>query len=495
VTPKRIIIIGAGAGGLAAAIELAHQGHEVRVLERASAPGGKMRRVNCANRGVDAGPTVFTMRWVFDDLLERAGGQLADALPIVAATNLARHFWMDGSQLDLHQDVERNIAAVALFADTENADGFSRFQRQAAKHYRVLKDSFMTAQKPNPLSLAANVGWRNLPALLSTRPDQTLWSALGTYFSDARLRQLYGRYATYVGSSPFDCPATLMLIAHVEQTGVWQLKGGMQSLAQTLADTGVRLGAQFRYDTSVATINSQQKRVTGVTLGSGETLAADAVVFNGDVNALAAGALGPDVQHLFKPRPFGKRGLSAVTWCMLAEVSGVDLAYHNVFFSDAYEDEFKAIFTDGQLPEQPTVYICAQDRINGAIPSGPERLLILINAPAQADPLTWDAAVIARAWTQTQRVLAHCGLSINPVSGSEIATTPADFDGLFPHSDGSLYGSASRGPWSSFTRAGARTQMQGLYLAGGTVHPGPGVPMAALSGKLAAQALQADLYA
>jgi 1-hydroxycarotenoid 3,4-desaturase len=199
------------------------------------------------------------------------------------------------------------------------------------------------------------------------------------------LRQLFGRYSTYVGSSPWLTPATLMLVAHVEQDGVWLVDGGMHAVAGALAGLGRSNGARYRYNAHVDQIIVEGGRAAGVRLADGETLMADAVVFNGDVSALGTGLLGEPAAGAAQPVAAAARSLSAITWCLHAPTSGFELDYHNVFFANDYAREFTAIFKDRTVCEAPTVYICAEDRTPGRTPDHSERLLILVNAPADGD--------------------------------------------------------------------------------------------------------------
>ena len=489
---RTAIVVGAGAGGLATAVDLAVANWDVTVIEASSQAGGKMRQVNDGQNAIDAGPTVFTMRWVFEQLFANANGSFDTALEAVPAQILARHGWSDGSQLDLYTDHTASRAAIAAFASEADASGFDSFCQRAESNYRVLRDSFMAAQQPSMLSLPGRVGLRQLPDLIATRPDTTLWRALDRYFSDPRLKQLFGRYATYVGSSPMLCPATLMLIAHVEQEGVWQLPGGMQSLADAMVSLGRRCNVDYRFETQVTSIDTQSGSISGVTLNTSEQLKADVVVFAGDCNAVAEGLLGESIKASVKPRQVTQRGLSAVTWCLTAETEGFDLEYHNVFFDENYPSEFDAIFTEQSITQRPTVYVCAQDRVDGHKPTGPERLLILINAPAIGDTATPSDFDHSALWQAATAVMARSGCRVKASEMPAVVTDPIGFHALFPGSAGSLYGGSSHGMLASFTRASARTKQRGLYLAGGTVHPGPGVPMATLSGRLAAEAIIQD---
>ena len=487
----KTLVIGGGASGLAAAADLSRAGSQVCLIDSGVEPGGKMRQLSSGGQSIDAGPTVFTMRWVFEELFANSGANFDERVAAEPARILARHAWTERGQLDLHADLDASARAISTFAGAADARGFHAFIQHAADNYRVLRDSFMTQQQPNVLSLAARVGLAQIPKLLATRPHKTLANQIAQYFSDPRLIQLFGRYATYVGSSPYQCPATLMLIAHVEQDGVWQLPGGMRSLAKAMSDLSVSQGAQHIYEHAVTNLSRSQNRTWLAHLDSGETLEAHAIVYAGDCNALATGMLGDQVASAVTRRPIQKRGLSAITWCVVAKTAGFELDYHNVFFADHYQREFQAIFKAQQLCEQPTVYVCAQDRVAGQRIEGPERLLILINAPPVGDLSVSQQPDVDDAWNRACRVMSACGLQLD-IQTPAVATGPSGFEHLFPAGGGSLYGAASHGMMASFSRPASRSRIKNLYLAGGSVHPGPGVPMATLSGRLAAEALIED---
>ncbi len=494
---RHVVIIGAGVGGLAAALRLAAAGVEVTVVESAAAPGGKMREVMAGGALIDSGPTVLTMRWVFDELAADVGLSLDDHVTCQPTQTLARHGWSDGARLDLFTDLDQSVAAIAAFSGARDAQAYRDFAARAQGIYTTLKDSFIRASRPNLFQLSRRIGFSRLGELMRLSPYSTLADALAGTFKDPRLRQLFARYATYCGSSPYAAPATLMLVAHVEREGVWLIEGGMQRLAEGLATMAQRCGANFRYNRRVARILVDGRRACGVELADGERIAADAVIMNGDVSALGAGLLGPDVTGAVPMTSPKARFLSAITWSMQARTQGFPLRRHNVFFSDAYRAEFDDIMSHGRVPRAPTVYVCAQDRCDpspepGAPPQS-ERLFCLINAPANGDGAPLGPSDLQSCEEATFRHLDRCGLNVTPLEGACVVTTPADFAQMFPASGGALYGPAQHGWMASFTRPGARTRLPGLYLAGGGVHPGSGVPMAALSGRQAALSVMADL--
>jgi 1-hydroxycarotenoid 3,4-desaturase len=485
---RRVVVIGGGVGGLVAALELACAGLDVTLLERAATPGGKLREVAVAGRRLDAGPTVFTMRWVFEEVFADAGAALSDHLSLRPASILARHAWTAGQQLDLFADLEESADAIGHFAGAAEARGFRAFSAEATRIYATLEKPFIRGGRPSMGSLLRDAG---AVALWGIRPFDTLWKALSQHFADPRLRQLFGRYATYCGSSPFLAPATLMLVAHVERDGVWLVDGGMHGIAQALAGLAAARGATLRFGAEAAEVLLERGRVAGVRLADGERVAAEAVVVNADAGAVAAGLLGTAVRGAAPAVAARDRSLSAVTWATVARSEGFPLSRHNVFFSGDYAAEFRDLAA-GRLPQEPTVYVCAQDRgDDDALLSGPERLLCLVNAPSTGDARPPTPTEIERCADRSFRLLARCGLTLWP-EATEV-TTPAGFHQLFPGTGGALYGPAVHGATATFKRPGARTRVPGLYLAGGSTHPGAGVPMAALSGRLAAASLLADL--
>lgn len=490
-----MVVVGAGIGGLVCALLLANRGIRVTLLEAAAAPGGKIRQVLVDGAAVDSGPTVFTMRWVFDEIFAELGLSTDALLQLQPLQVLARHAWRHSDKrLDLYADIRQTADAIGEFSSVRQAQAFLRFCAKTKEVYGHLERPYMRAAKPSLRRMIGGLGIGGLASLSGLGPFANYWQVLGQYFSDPRLRQLFGRYATYCGASPWSAPATLMLIAHVEQAGVWALAGGMHALPKVLAEQLVLRGATLRYQSPCQRILIQHGRATGVMLESGETLDAEAVVFNGDADALAQGLMGEAARPSVPPLHRDRRSLSALTWSVRAATKGFPLTRHNVFFDDDYASEFKDIFQHRRLPINGTVYVCAQDRTDDSnSPTTPERLLCLVNAPADGDINPFNPTEVDACEQQSLKLLNQCGLSFDATTAQYVRTTATDFNRMFPGTGGALYGRASHGWMTPFQRQGASSRLAGLYLAGGSVHPGPGVPMAAISGRLAAETVMADL--
>ncbi|MEJ6393287.1 1-hydroxycarotenoid 3,4-desaturase CrtD [Gymnodinialimonas sp. 2305UL16-5] len=483
----RAVVIGAGIGGLSAAMRLVAQGLAVTVVEAADMPGGKMRTTPSDAGPIDIGPTVLTMRPVFEELFANLGERLTDHVTLHRDPLLARHHWRDGSSLDLFDDPDASAEAVRNFAGAKAERQFRRFSAKARALFEAFDGPVMQADTPRFSRLTAHV--LRKPSLIpAMAPGLSLARRLSLSFSDPRLQQLFGRYATYVGGSPYQSPAVLGLIWHSEAQGVWSVAGGMHGLAKAMHDLAASKGVEFIFSQPVTQIDQSEGRIAQAVLLDGTCLPADVIVFNGDPRALRHGFLGDAVTGAVPDTGTEPRSLSAFVWGFAAEPAGVDLVHHNVFFCDDPKVEFGDL-AQGQMPRDASLYVCAQDR-GARTHDGPERFEIIMNGPPGHRTTTEDRKTCQ---TRTFETLARMGLTFSPTPDISALTTPADFNRAFPASDGSLYGRSPHGMSATFQRPTARTTIPGLYLAGGGAHPGAGIPMACLSGKHAAAAILSDL--
>jgi 1-hydroxycarotenoid 3,4-desaturase len=285
-----------------------------------------------------------------------------------------------------------------------------------------------------------------------------------------------------------------MLIAHVERSGVWLVDGGMHALPRSLAALAAACGARFHYGADVREVVARSGKVVAIRLAGGEEVPTETAIVNGDVAAVAAGLFGPAAARGVPGQSPRRRSMSAVTWSLVAKTAGLPLVRHTVFYAPESRSEFQDALRQRRLPRQPSVYLCAQDRggTDGPPVQKNERLLCVVNAPANGDQGGPDEAELQAFEVAVFGLMGRCGLQIEREPALSVRHTPVDFEALCPGTGGALYGAVSHGWSAAFRRSGARTALPGLYLAGGSVHPGAGVPMAALSGHLAAQRVISD---
>jgi 1-hydroxycarotenoid 3,4-desaturase len=491
---KTAIVIGAGVGGLAAAIQLGRAGVKVRLYERAATVGGKLRELDLGGRKILGGPSVLTMRWVFDELFD---GRLADYLTLAPIDPLCRHFFSDQSQLDLFSDADASREAIRRFAGTRNADGYTRFRKQAHKIFDIVKKPFMEEAVP---SLFDFMSPRSLWQLTQIDGMRTLMRAVEDYFVDPRLRQLFARYATYNGSSPYHAPATLAVIAHVENAhGIFGVAGGIYRLAEALERRAHELGVEIVTGADVDEIVVEPSggplatalRARGVRV-NGAIEWADCIVANCD----AADAYGRLLAHAAparkQMRKYEDEELSLSAYVLLALAPPpvkLPLAHHNVFFSSDYAREFAELIDERRPPEDPTVYVCHEattvDKSSDSA-NTEEPYFILTNAPpldAGGAAVDWSVEA-GRCRARIERVLSRHGWTLTPSATGEI--TPRDFAARFVSSKGAIYGLASNSRLAAFKRpANTFPGIEGLYFCGGSVHPGAGLPMVVLSARIA----------
>ena len=491
----KVVVIGGGFGGLSAAIELANNGIEVDLIDPKDELGGKVATAEDKNgNSFDCGPTVVTLKDVFSNLFAKSNENIDEYVKFNKLDVIARHAWSPDEILDLFSDKQKSFEAVARFSSIAEAKNFREFSTLAQELFSVLEKTYMKCQKPNMLRMVKAIGFRGSKFLLQAGAFSSLWEKLERQFQDERLRQLFGRYATYCGSSPWEAPSTLMLIWDVEMQGVWSVDGGVINLARALKKLAIKKGVNI-YKNFCEEILSYNGKITGVRLNNGDHILTDKIIFNGDFGDLDSYLVNHRIR---KKNPYysrKNRSLSAITLMTTTKTAGFKLSRHNIFFNSSYRQEFSDIFKKGKVPSEPTVYICAQDRLNdGSLtPGKDERLFLLINAPPNGDFATISKSEMETCQASVFSLLEKCGLKIAEPKRELCTMTPQTFHTRFPGTGGALYGRPTHGWLSPFTRPSSRSKISGLYLSGGSVHPGPGLPMATISGQLAAEALMEDL--
>ena len=485
-----VIVIGAGIGGLSAAIRLAAAGRRVRVLEQGDAVGGKMSQIEQAGFRWDTGPSVITMRSVFEELFAVAGRRLEDSLTLQPVEPLTRYFYPDGTRIDATRDLARMAAQIEAI-DARDVEGYLDFLEYAARLHRITGPVFIYNQPPTPRTFLGVS-----PAdMIRVDPWLTMDQAIRRRVRSPQVRQLLGRFATYVGASPYQAPATLSVIAHVELTGgVWYPRGGIYQIAAAMKQLATDLGVTIEIRTPVRQIVVRDGAARGIITADGRHLAADAIVANVDVTTVYTQLLPPDLAPA-RLAELRRRETSCSGFALLLGVEGrhTQLAHHNIFFNHDYPQEFHDIFYRGVPPRDPTLYVAITAKSDPShAPAGCENWFVLVNAPALGPHFDWESDHLAYR-AHVLETLARYGLDIRSRIRTERMLTPADISRLTGAWRGALYGISSNQALNAFRRPHNRCpDLRRLYFAGGTTHPGGGVPMVTLSGKVAAELLLAD---
>ncbi|MDP8953466.1 MAG: phytoene desaturase family protein [Actinomycetota bacterium] len=482
-----VAVAGGGVGGMAAALRLAAAGHDVVLFERNQALGGKLATRTLDGFTFDTGPSLLTLPEVFDDLLAVAGTSLAEVADPVRLDPICRYRWPDGSGFDHRAEAHAAAAEVDRFSTGQGA-ALAGYLDHGRRVWDVSRRTFFAGPMESPVDLVRRM--RSPGDLWAIDPLRTLDARARSHFDDPRLVQWAGRYATYSGSSPYAAPATLACIPWIEQSsGAWYLRGGLARLAQILTTVLDGAGVEVRTGVEVDAIRADTTSVRGVRLAGGETVDAQVVVANVDATHLYADLL-PDRRAL---RRVLRAPVSSSGFALLAAVEGrtEGLAHHNIAFSGDEAGEFAAIFDHGQAPDDPTLYVCASVVTDPTqAPEGCENWNVLVNVPP-ASAVDWDAEAEPYR-DHLLEVLAGHGWDLAGRLRWVETITPADIAERYRSWQGAIYGTSSNGRRAAFLRPANRGPRRGLYLVGGSSHPGGGLPLVAMSGAIVAAMVAAD---
>jgi len=478
---KEIIIIGAGLGGLSAACRLARAGFSVTVLEKNETIGGKINIVEGEGYKFDTGASLLTMRHVLEELFEFCGKRVEDYLEILPLEPICRYFWSDKTQFDASQNIERTEREIAKLSP-EDVESFRKYLADAKQKYEISERTFL-AKSLNDLQQLLTP--KNLPDLLKISTLKTLDKHNAQYFKSEKLRQLFNRFATYNGSSPYKTPATFALIPYVEfGLGAWYVRGGMYEIPRALERLAIELGVKIYTESEVQKIVVENGKAVGVKVG-GEVFAADIIVSNADAIETYRELLPVENKRIESREP----SCSGFVLLLGTRKKFNQLAHHNIFFSDDYKAEFDAIFKEKIPAPHPTIYICATSRTDETqSPANHENLFVLINAPYTSAKVDWEKEKRNYRNLIIEK-LEKFGLEgLNDSIDFEQIITPSDFETKYRANKGSIYGISSNGIFSAFLRVPNKAKdVENLYFAGGATHPGGGIPLVLLSGKMTAE--------
>lgn len=468
------VVVGGGVGGLVAAIRMAAAGRRVALFERNRHLGGKLAVRERDGFSFDTGPSLLTLPGVFDEVFSVAGTSLADEVDLVRLDPSFRYFWPDASTVTFRDEPVATAEALDAFSPGGGAE-YLGYLRRGREIWSTSERTFFAGEIGSPLRLLRRM--RSPRDLARIDARLRLDDRAARSFRDPRLRQWLGRYATYSGSDPSLAPATLGCIAAVEADhGAWYVRGGLGALRDALVRVAERCGADLHRGVEVSAINSSRRRVTGVRVGDGD-VAADVVIVNADA------------EHLYRDLLPHRRRLEAATRverstsgiAVLVGVEGATplVAHHNVWFSPDYGREFAEIRA-GRVPDEPTIYGCVSSVTDPSqAPAGCENWFLLINVPADDRPAT------ARDGEWLLDRLARVGPDLRPRARFVEVFGPRDIAAWYRSPGGAIYGTSSNGRNAAFRRPSTRGPRAGMYLVGGSTHPGGGLPLVAMSARIA----------
>jgi phytoene desaturase len=475
----RIVIVGAGLGGLACAIRLAGAGRQVTVLERASGPGGRCGQIIDGGFSFDTGPAVLTMPGLLDQTLAAVGENLSGWLDLVRLDPAYRAHFPDGSTLNVRASTAGTAAEIARVCGPREADGFLRFADYAAGLYRMEWDSFIDRNLDTPADLLRP----DLARLAAAGGFGRLSARIGRFFADPRTRRLFSFQALYAGLAPHRARALYALISYMDTVaGVYFPRGGMHAVAQALASAAVKHGVDIRYGHTVTEVETRGGRARAVRLAGGQRITADVVVLNPDLPVACRDLLRRPLRRRLRYSP------SCVLLHVGATVSYSHIAHHNIHFGRAWRATFEEITTGGRLMSDPSLLVCNPSRTDPALaPARAQSFYVLAPAPNLSAPIDWRR-VGPRYAGELLGVLEQRGYP--GLSGATVVrhvVTPADWAAA-GMAAGTPFAAAhtisQTGPWRPGNLAPG---LDNVVFTGSGTQPGVGVPMVLVSGRLAAE--------
>ncbi|WP_207476940.1 phytoene desaturase family protein [Arenibaculum pallidiluteum] len=494
-----VAVIGGGLGGLAAAATLAARGHKVVLFDKNAWVGGKAAVLEDAGYRFDMGPTILTVPRVLARIFAESGRDLRKELDLVRLDPQWRCFFEDGTVLDLVEDIETMAGRIDALAPGQG-DGYRRFLKLSERLHGI-SDRFFFWKSVEDLGDTMN--FRNslnastLSDVLALRMGSSVAGTIRSRVPDKRVAQMLDHFVQYVGSSPYGAPAVLCAIAHMQtEGGVWYPMGGTRAVPEALESLGRELGVTYRTGTDVKRVIVDGGKAVGIETAEGERIPVSAVVSNMDAVRTYDELVGGAPAQRFKARRKYQPACSGVVFYLGLDRAYDHLLHHDFVFSRDPEEEFDWIYGKGEPAPDPTCYLAAPARTEpGVAPPGGEALYVLVHTPWLRPHHDWRRMLPDYRRVVFDKLRRTAGLrDLEDRIRVERVLTPQDIHDRYKVLNGAIYGLASHGRFMGAFKPGNRSrEVEGLYLAGGAAHPGPGMPMVMMSGWIAADTLDADL--
>jgi phytoene desaturase len=484
----KAIIIGAGIAGIGTAIRLAVQGYEVTVFETNSYPGGKLSEFQQGDYRFDAGPSLFTMPQYVDELFTLAGKNPTDYFQYQKLAEVCRYFWEDGTRLTASSDIQQFADEIAKKTSSSGQE-IKSFLNKSEKIYQITHEVFLEKSLHlwgTYLSSNTFTSFLKLPEIDAFR---TMAKANESFFTDPKMVQYANRFATYNGSNPYQAPATLNVIPHLEQHfGAYFPDKGMFDITLSMVKLAEDLGVKFNYQKYVEEIVVEDKKTKGVKI-DGKLVEADLVISNMDVYFTYKKLLKDETQ----PQKILKqeRSSSALIFYWGIKKEFPELGLHNIFFTENYQKEFDHIFKSKTIDEDPTVYvnISSKHKKNDS-PDGCENWFTMINVPNNIGQ-NWEEFKLKARASIIKKINKNLNIDLEILIENESVLDPVLIEQQTSSYRGSLYGTSSNDQFAAFLRhANFSKKIKGLYFVGGSVHPGGGIPLALLSAKIVSEIIE-----
>ena len=489
----RIAVIGSGLGGLAASVTLAARGYEVEIFEKNPWLGGKAAQLREEDFRFDMGPTILIRPSVLRRIFGEAGRKLEDYLDLVRLDPQWRCFFDDGLVLDLEDDLKAMTTSLDRLKPGMGK-GFQEFQK-LSEQLHTISDKFFfwkpVGSMRETFDLKGSFSLTVLKDVMKMRLGQTVGGTIRRFIPDARVAQMLDHYTQYVGSSPDASPAILCAIGHMQsEEGIWYPMGGTRAVPEALVKLGRELGVKYHTSTEVERLVIESGKVAGLVTG-GETLRFDAVVSNEDAVRTYRELVGGEHARKFEKERMYEPACSGVVLYLGLKKRYDHLAHHCFVFSRDPKEEFHHIYDLGQPAPDPTCYLASTTRTEAATaPEGGDALYVLVHTPYLRPEHNWDEMFPKYRQVILDKLKRTGGMpDLEERIVFERALTPVDIHNRYKVLNGAIYGLSSHGRWNgAFKPSNRRKDLDGLFLAGGAAHPGPGMPMVLMSGWIAADA-------
>jgi phytoene desaturase len=488
---KRIGIIGAGLGGLSAAIRLANSGFSVNVYEQNLQPGGKANQINENGFRFDTGPTLLTMPFIIEELFDESNERLENFLDIIQLKKLCKYFYSDGTVINAYSDLDKFSKEISLKTG-DAKESVLRYLKYSEKIYELTADLFLFNDFSDKKTFINSKALKTLMQIWKIDPFRTMHKANKSFFNDERTIQLFDRYATYNGSNPYKAPATLNIIQHVEYNlGGYVVKGGIYSIVNALYKLALKKGVNFFFGTRATQIITEGKKVKYLIVNKNGILEKynyENILSNADVNFTYKYLLKDECSNSAKRYAKLEPSTSALVFYWGIKGEHNQLEVHNILFSKNYKEEFVELFENNKCPDDPTIYIYISSKYNrGDSPDGFENWFVMVNAPHIINQ-NWQKENERLKKIIIDKIKKILNIDLQEKIVFEKSLNPEDLEKITSSYKGSLYGISSNGKRAAFLRQKNHSkEYSGLYFCGGSSHPGGGIPLVILSGKLAAK--------